>query len=765
MVSLPRTHWSLQSPRTLASIQLSCRSPHVKRLLLFVIFFTAVLSHPASAEKRVALVVGNSAYRNVARLDNPDNDAVLVARTLRDLGFALIGGDARTNLDKRALDEAVQAFGREMQGADVAMFYYAGHGVQVRGANYLVPIDANPTREADVDFQMLDVNVVLNQMQGSGTRLNMIILDACRNNPFGGRGLRAAVGGLAQLQAPDGTLISYATQPGNVAQDGDDGHSPYTRALAATLKRPGLDLFGTFNQVGLAVKRATGGAQQPWVSSSPIDGSFYFLESTQPAPATDTVTTRRDDGPAVPVRQSRVSPGTSADIVSDCDRQAANPADPQRPREMAGVKLGEIQIVPALAACSQAMRQYPDVARFIYQAGRVAQVQNDYATARQLYEKAAGMNYAASYVNLGQLFQMGNGVPKDYGEARKWYEKAVAADDPAGLHAMGWLYEQGNGVAKDYVEASKWYEKAIAAGLTAANANLGRLYVNGFGVPKDLLRARSLLETGAAAGEPVAMRLLGLLYDRGLGVTSDPVRARQWYEKAAAGGDAWGMNNLGSLYEQGRGVSKDYGEARKWYEKARGLGIKLATVNLGRLYQEGEGVAADGIRAKSLYESVADVEPVAMRQLGYLYDRGIGVSKDYAQARQWYEKAMAAGDAIAMNNLGYMYEAGNGVPKDLNRARDLYAQAAALGQPLAMTNLGNLYRDGRGVPRDYMQARQWYERAAAAGRTLAMVQLGDFYRLGLGVPKDAAKARTWYEAASTAGDASASKALAGMNRR
>ncbi len=278
MVSLPRTHWSLQSPRTLASIQLSCRSPHVKRLLLFVIFFTAVLSHPASAEKRVALVVGNSAYRNVARLDNPDNDAVLVARTLRDLGFALIGGDARTNLDKRALDEAVQAFGREMQGADVAMFYYAGHGVQVRGANYLVPIDANPTREADVDFQMLDVNVVLNQMQGSGTRLNMIILDACRNNPFGGRGLRAAVGGLAQLQAPDGTLISYATQPGNVAQDGDDGHSPYTRALAATLKRPGLDLFGTFNQVGLAVKRATGGAQQPWVSSSPIDGSFYFLE-------------------------------------------------------------------------------------------------------------------------------------------------------------------------------------------------------------------------------------------------------------------------------------------------------------------------------------------------------------------------------------------------------------------------------------------------------------------------------------------------------
>jgi uncharacterized caspase-like protein len=114
-------------------------------------------------------------------------------------------------------------------------------------------------------------------MQGSGTRLNVVILDACRNNPFGGRGLRSADGGLAQLRAPEGTLISYATQPGNVAQDGSDGHSPYTKAFATTIKRAGLDIFQTFNQVGLTVKRETGGFQQPWVSSSPIDGSFYFV--------------------------------------------------------------------------------------------------------------------------------------------------------------------------------------------------------------------------------------------------------------------------------------------------------------------------------------------------------------------------------------------------------------------------------------------------------------------------------------------------------
>src|SRR6186713_174669 len=239
---------------------------------------------PAAAEKRVALVVGNSAYQNVPRLDNPRNDAALMAETLGGLGFTLIGGRAQLDLDKSAMDTAVQNFGRQVQGADVALFYYAGHGVQVSGSNYLVPISANPTREADVDFQMTDVNLVLRQMQGSGTRLNLVILDACRNNPFGSRGLRSSDGGLAQMRAPEGTLISYATQPGNVAQDGSDGNSPYTKALAATVRPAGLDVFQTFNQVGLAVKRATSGAQQPWVSSSPIDGTFYFVPPTQTAP-------------------------------------------------------------------------------------------------------------------------------------------------------------------------------------------------------------------------------------------------------------------------------------------------------------------------------------------------------------------------------------------------------------------------------------------------------------------------------------------------
>jgi Domain of unknown function (DUF4189)/Caspase domain len=140
-----------------------------------------------------------------------------------------------------------------------------------------------------------------------------VILDACRNNPFGARGLRSADGGLAQMRAPEGTLISYATQPGSVARDGSDGHSPYTKALATTIKQAGLDIFQTFNQVGLAVKRETGGSQQPWVSSSPIDGTFYFVApaaSSSPqvaiAPSQDArlADTLRPDPDRVPIKDA-----------------------------------------------------------------------------------------------------------------------------------------------------------------------------------------------------------------------------------------------------------------------------------------------------------------------------------------------------------------------------------------------------------------------------------------------------------------------------
>jgi hypothetical protein len=301
----------------------------MRSTVVLSIFLLVVSTLSCRADKRIALVVGNSNYQSVSPLTNPRNDAALIAETLRKVGFTLTGGRAQLDLDKPAFDRAVQAFGNELMGADVALFYYAGHGIQIRNVNYLVPTSANPVKESDVDFQMVDVNLVLRQMEGSGTKLNLVILDACRNNPFGGRGLRGAESGLAQLRAPEGTLLSYATQPGNVALDGTGSNSPYTSALAQAIQKPGLDIFQTFNQVGLQVKRATGGSQQPWVSSSPIDGSFYFASTTPNQPvATPPQTVMAPPAPPRPVAiDPALEQRATAFVVEDMRQSQGSTAD------------------------------------------------------------------------------------------------------------------------------------------------------------------------------------------------------------------------------------------------------------------------------------------------------------------------------------------------------------------------------------------------------------------------------------------------------
>ena len=158
------------------------------------VLFALLPAHDAPAqqiERRVALIIGNSDYVSVPKLENPGPDARLMAETLAALGFTLVGGKAHVDLDKQGFENVVQSFGKAVQGANVALFYYAGHGLQIRGSNFLVPVNANPTREADADFQLLNVDLVLRQMELAGTRLNMVILDACRNNPFATTGMRS----------------------------------------------------------------------------------------------------------------------------------------------------------------------------------------------------------------------------------------------------------------------------------------------------------------------------------------------------------------------------------------------------------------------------------------------------------------------------------------------------------------------------------------------------------------------------------------------
>ena len=227
----------------------------------------------ASAEfrRRVALVIGNGDYRVAGRLTNPANDASDMASVLRRLGFDVVEG---RDLDRRAMDDAVREFGRKLERADLALFFYAGHGLQVAGKNYLVPVDAKLERAGDLALDTVDVATVLAQMEAE-KRVNLVFLDACRDNPLS-RSLARSLGtrstsvgqGLAPIQSAIGTMITYATQPDNVALDGDGRNSPFTTALLKHISTPGTDIGAIMRRVRAEVIAATREQQVPWDHSS-----------------------------------------------------------------------------------------------------------------------------------------------------------------------------------------------------------------------------------------------------------------------------------------------------------------------------------------------------------------------------------------------------------------------------------------------------------------------------------------------------------------
>jgi len=223
------------------------------------------LSNPAGTATRTALVIGNSNYKT-APLRNPVNDARDIAKTLRDLNFDVI---EKLNASKRDMVLAIDAFYKRLRRADVGVFYFAGHGMQIHGVNYLIPVKAHVTSETDIQWEAVPAGKVLGKMYEAGNKLNIVILDACRDNPFK-RSFRTQKKGLAQMDAPKGTIIAYATSPGSVAADGAGRNGVYTKHLLKSLRSKGMTVYDVFRETGLGVMRETKEKQIPWISSTPV---------------------------------------------------------------------------------------------------------------------------------------------------------------------------------------------------------------------------------------------------------------------------------------------------------------------------------------------------------------------------------------------------------------------------------------------------------------------------------------------------------------
>jgi hypothetical protein len=248
-------------------------------LLVYLYIFVVVVNISSADGGRVALVIGNADYKG-ERLANPVNDATSISNTLKKLGFNV---DIITNANRRQMSEAINQFGNKLKRNEVGFFYFSGHGAQVNGENYLIPIDAHIDNEREIKYATVHIGEVLDAMADAKNSVNIVIIDACRNNPFA-KSWRSSTRGLAPIHAAKGMIIAYSTAPGNLASDGPaGGNSPYMKHLMSQMLIPGLPVEQVFKKVRKDVQSETGGKQMPWESSSLI-GDFYFNPSTKLAP-------------------------------------------------------------------------------------------------------------------------------------------------------------------------------------------------------------------------------------------------------------------------------------------------------------------------------------------------------------------------------------------------------------------------------------------------------------------------------------------------
>ena len=530
---------------------------HAVRSLVVAVLVFIVVAVPAVvlADGRVALVVGNSTYAHIGRLPNPDSDAVDVSAALRRLGFEVT---TELDADRVELTEALRAFTRQSAGADVSLVFYAGHGIEMDGVNYLVPVDARLERDVDVRFETVTVDDLL--VSTSGASLRLVILDACRNNPLARSMQRTAAtrtvsgGSFADLNEDllgDETLVAYAAAAGTTAADGRGRNSPYTAALLLHLETP-LEIGLLFRRVRAQVLSTTNGAQRPHEYHSLV-GEHYLTRTL----ATGASVTVSAAVPADPAPADRPRPDPPKAGITDLHIAA----------------LGELAEAGDAAAQTELGERYED--------GRG--VVQDYAVAVSWFRRAAEQGFAPGQAALGFMYARGRGVRHDDSEAVRWFRGAAEQGNVRAQFNLGNMYRDGRGVTREYQAAVTWFRRAADQGDVGAQHNLGAMYRDGRGVPQDYGVAVTWIRRAAEQNEAYAQNTLGALYRDGRGVRQDHERAVAWFRRAAEQGNAAGQASLGWMYENGRGVQRDRVEAVRWYRRAADQGDSWAQEQLDRL--------------------------------------------------------------------------------------------------------------------------------------------------------------------------------------
>ena len=622
--------------------------------LIAVFFLLAFFPATASAEKRVALLIGNAAYTAVPQLKNPPNDVALMKAAFEGAGFDKVMTAA--DVGRQGMVTLLRSFEDQASGADIAVVYYSGHGLEMNGENYLVPVDAQLASDRDVADETVTLARLMQATEGA-RQLRLVILDACRNNPFLARiathgKTRAISRGLARPaeQITADTLVAFAAKEGTEALDGDGANSPFAQALAKRLVAPGAEIEFALRQVRDDVLAATGNRQEPFKYGS-LGGVPIALVKAEPAPALQpavpaapppaaanasahwAVTQKFDKlefyrehlrlFPACPFAsfaKARIGELTTVAVVApppepppgtnDCDRLAGI-ADPGNPA--VGVAADAIDAPRAIEACRSAFGQYPATMRFEVQLARALTKAKQYEEAVKLNRDAADKGDPVALNNLAAAYGNGLGLPKDNAQAIDLYRRAADKGYAVAQFNLAGFYERGLGVKKDDGEAARLYRQAADSGFGLALANLGLFYEFGRGgLPKDIAKAAQLYQQAADKGVTGAMLKLGYLYATGTGVPKDGPRALQLFSAARDKGDKTAFLNLGTMYLLGTGVGKDPKLAVRYFREGMEKGDSGAMFSLANMYMIGLGVPKDEARAASLWiESISSGNELA----------------------------------------------------------------------------------------------------------------------------------------------------------
>ena len=712
----------------------------------------------ADAGDRVALVIGNGAYSHLPPLDNPINDARDMAALLWQAGFETI---ELIDANHEEMLAGLATFAKRLTEGTDAVFYYAGHGVQSHGANFLLPTDTQVEHAVDLASHGIDANEIAALMGVSQARINVLILDACRDNPFLDMAdtisltdklaevdeLFAAAapntdvivrssGGLAPLQTTRSeTIVGYATGPGDVALDGETANSPYTDALLEHMNTPGLEIDMMFRRVRATVRETTDGFQIPWVAST-LENAFYIrpVVQTNVVGLSEALDERREDtrklGMAAP---DRLIDQALWRVLSQGDTIANYEAYLQRYDN---------------GSFATAARQ------------RIAELDGEDDAPSLARASSTEDGTLEAYLGVGPI---GVVLPKDSAVTRgvPAFEVLSAPTSGTFFRPDGTPINPGHLLTTDDLEALSYLPRidSKSVGLTEhlevaprgadEDAEPFRVAVSSEIHPCDLLAG--VRHAPDRVWDGIQLQILRL----------DPEPAVEACEQAVATYPAIDrfITNLARAYD----AAGDYEQSLLRAEEGVARGYPPAFAQLGSLYMKGLGVPVDFEKAMELFRQGDALDnPSAPLRIGQLYAAGWGVEQDYAEALRWFQRSSALGNSYATTRIARLHLEGNGVPVDVDRALALLTEAAEQGELPAQMNLARLYRTGDVIPQDLDESLRWARAAAGAGVATGQKALGQYYLSLPADERDVDAAHFWLTQADESGDAWAPAYLADL---